>query len=84
MNKKEIPPKIVKPQMTGEVVGKSAKTVRVLVLQSKFNSLYRKHYQKKRYFLAHDEENKLKKGDKAGLFPARPISKLKHYYARPL
>ena len=63
---------------TGEVISnKSDKTIAVLVERAKKHPRYQKYFKVKKRFLAHDEENKYKIGDKVVIEECKPISKKK-------
>ncbi len=57
------------------------KTVKVLVNRYKLHPKYRKRYKVSKKYLAHDEENKLTKGDLVTIKEVRPISKRKKWLA---
>jgi small subunit ribosomal protein S17 len=66
--------------VTGVVVSdKVDKTIVVLVQSSKNHPLYRKRYTVSKRFMAHDEQNQAKVGDKVRITETRPISKNKHF-----
>ncbi len=56
-----------------------AKTVRVEVNDSRAHPKYKKRFKITRNFLAHDEKEEFKVGDKVGIEQHRPISKKKSW-----
>lgn len=58
---------------------KMDKTVVVQVTRLKRHSLYRKVIQQRRKFMAHDEENACKVGDRVRIVESRPLSRHKHW-----
>ena len=58
---------------------KMDKTVVVQVTRLKRHSLYRKVVQQRRKFMAHDEENACKVGDRVRIVESRPLSRHKHW-----
>ena len=66
--------------MQGEVVGDGAdKTVTVRVVRRVKHPLYKKYIQRSNKFLAHDEENRCKAGDRVRIRECRPLSRRKHF-----
>ena len=64
--------------MLGTVVGdKAEKTVTVLVNRRFKHPLYKKYIVRSKKFLAHDEENSCKVGDRVRIRECRPLSKRK-------
>jgi len=64
----------------GIITGKKMKkTVSVLVERRVKHPLYKKIVKKQKKFLAHDEYEKCKLGDKVRIVAARPISKQKRW-----
>lgn len=57
----------------------SNKTIVVTVLTPKTHPIYKKKYSYSRKFMAHDETNSAKVGDKVVISECRPISARKHY-----
>ena len=69
-----------KTTKVGIVTGKKMKkTVSVLVERRVRHPLYKKIVIKKKIFLAHDEYEKCKLGDKVRIIESRPISKMKRW-----
>lgn len=58
---------------------KADKTIVVLVRERKTHPLYRKQYTVSKKFIAHDEKNEAKLGDKVVIVETRPISKRKSH-----
>jgi small subunit ribosomal protein S17 len=58
---------------------KGDKTIVVLVLERKTHPIYRKQYTSSRTFMAHDEKNEAKQGDKVVIVETRPISARKRF-----
>ena len=56
---------------------KSDKTISVLVERNMMHKKYKKIIKRSKKYLVHDEENRLKIGDKVKIVESRPISKLK-------
>jgi len=66
----------------GEVVARSGdKTVVVSVKRIFRHPLYRKQTMRIKKFMAHDEKNEFKVGDKVYLKESRPHSRRKHFLA---
>ncbi|MGH7141989.1 MAG: 30S ribosomal protein S17 [Candidatus Saccharimonadales bacterium] len=57
----------------------AAKTIVVTVQTRKTHPLYRKQYTVSRKFMAHDEKDEAKVGDKVAIVETRPISARKHF-----
>lgn len=55
------------------------KTVNVLVETYEKDPIYGKRVKKSKKYMAHDEKNVAKKGDKVLIVETRPISKTKHF-----
>lgn len=55
------------------------KTIVVTVNTSKIHPLYRKQYTASKKFMAHDEKNEAKLGDRVLIVETRPLSKRKHF-----
>lgn len=69
-----------KSTKTGVVSGKNMKkTVSVIVERQIRHPLYKKIVREKKKFLAHDEYEKCKIGDKVKIVQTRPMSKLKRW-----
>jgi len=74
-----------KRSKVGEVIKKSGdKTIKVQVKIMEKAPLYKKYIRKKRYFLAHDEKNIAKVGDKVEIIESRPISNRKHFILKKI
>ncbi len=74
-----------KRSKVGEVVKKSGdKTIKVRVKIMERAPLYKKYIRKNRYFLAHDEKNIAKVGDKVEIIESRPISARKHFILKKI
>lgn len=58
---------------------KGDKTIVVLVETRKTHPLYKKQYTVSKKFMAHDEKNEAKPGDKVIIAETRPISKRKKF-----
>jgi small subunit ribosomal protein S17 len=58
---------------------KADKTIVVTVRERKTHPLYRKQYTVSKKFIAHDEKNEAKTGDKVVIVETRPISKRKSH-----
>jgi len=58
---------------------KADKTIVVTVQTRKTHPLYRKQYTVSKKFMAHDEKNEAKKGDKVAITETRPLSARKRY-----
>ena len=66
--------------LTGEVQStKSDKTIVVAVRTRKTHPVYKKQYSITKKFMAHDEENQAKDGDKVIIIESRPISARKRF-----
>ncbi|WP_342252555.1 30S ribosomal protein S17 [Spiroplasma endosymbiont of Amphibalanus improvisus] len=67
-------------ELVGVVISAtSAKTINVLVETYKNHPLYRKRVKYSKKYLAHDEQNIAKLGDKVQIMETRPMSKKKHF-----
>lgn len=67
-------------QFIGVVVGnRMQKTARVLVERTVTHPLFKKQVRKRSNFMAHDENNDCKIGDKVLIEETRPLSKLKRW-----
>ena len=55
------------------------KTINVLVETYEKDPIYGKRVKKSKKYMAHDEKNVAKKGDKVLIVETRPISKTKHF-----
>ena len=70
----------VKSQLTGRVVSdKMDKTVVVAVERQVRHSVYGKSQRKTSKFVAHDEKNEAKVGDRVAIVEARPLSRRKRW-----
>ncbi len=58
---------------------KPDKTIIVKTVTSKTHPIYRKKYMVSAKFMAHDEKNEAKEGDKVQITETRPISARKHF-----
>ena len=58
---------------------KTDKTIVVTVREKKTHPLYRKQFTTTKKFMAHDEKNEAKLGDKVVIVETRPISKRKRF-----
>lgn len=58
---------------------KGDKTIVVTVSTKKTHPKYRKQYTEDRKFIAHDEKNEAKPGDKVSISETRPISRRKRF-----
>src|SRR3989344_382106 len=58
---------------------KAEKTIVVIVQTRKTHPLYKKQYTVSKKFMAHNENNEAKMGDKVSITETRPISARKHY-----
>jgi len=79
---KKVNSKTKKSQKTlkGEVVStKMQETAVVRVTSLKFHPLYKKRYRSFKKYLAHNQENKYKVGDRVLVQQVRPISKRKRW-----
>lgn len=67
-------------QRIGVVVSdKMDKTITVLVERRLRHPIYGKFVRKTKKFMAHDEQNTCKEGDKVRIIESRPLSKLKRW-----
>ena len=67
-------------QMEGVVVSdKMDKTVVVEVERLRQHRLYKKVIRQRRKFMAHDEENACRAGDRVSIVESRPLSRHKHW-----
>lgn len=58
---------------------KTDKTIVVTIREKKTHPLYRKQYTTSKKFMAHDEKNEAKVGDKVMITECRPISRRKSF-----
>jgi small subunit ribosomal protein S17 len=66
--------------LTGVVSSNAAqKTITVTVTSRETHPIYGKQYQVNRKYIAHDETNSAKVGDKVSIMQIRPLSKTKNY-----
>lgn len=66
--------------ITGTVTSdKADKTIVITVVTRKTHSLYKKQYSVRTKFMAHDEKNEAKVGDKVMISETRPISARKRF-----
>ncbi len=74
----------MKDKKTHELIGKvvsdkNDKTITVLVERYKVDKLYGKRIRRSKKYIAHDENNAAKVGDRVRIVSTRPISKRKKY-----
>ena len=60
------------------------KTIVVTVSSSKTHPLYHKQYTVTKKFMAHDEQNEAKEGDRVRIIETRPLSKRKHFMLKKI
>jgi len=60
------------------------KTIVVTVNTSKTHPLYHKQYTVSKKFMAHDEKNEAKTGDKVSIEETRPLSKRKRFVLKTI
>ena len=60
------------------------KTVVVMVEQLVLHPLYKKYIRRKKKFMAHDEENQCRAGDRVEIIETRPLSKYKRWRVRKI
>lgn len=58
---------------------KTDKTITVTVVTRKTHPLYKKQYSESKKFMAHDEKNEAKLGDRVSIVETRPLSARKRY-----
>ena len=58
---------------------KADKTITVTVVTRKTHPVYKKQYSESKKFMAHDEQNEAKTGDKVSIVETRPLSARKRY-----
>lgn len=58
---------------------KADKTITVTVSTRKTHPIYKKQYSETKKFLAHDENNEARVGDKVSIVETRPLSARKRY-----
>lgn len=58
---------------------KADKTIVVTVRERKTHPLYRKQYTVSKKFIAHDEKNEAREGDRVVIVETRPVSKRKSH-----
>lgn len=69
-----------KRELIGKVVSdKNDKTITVLVETYKTDPIYKKRVKYSKKYIAHDEKNEAKTGDKVRIVETRPLSKMKRY-----
>jgi small subunit ribosomal protein S17 len=67
-------------QITGVVVSdKADKTIVINVAERKTHPLYKKQYTVNTKFMAHDEKNEAKPGDRVAIVECRPLSARKRF-----
>jgi len=64
--------------------GKMEKTVKVRVTRRMLHPLYKKFLTRYAEYLAHDEKNEYKEGDKVVIIESRPLSKMKRWRVQKL
>ncbi len=64
--------------------GKMNKTVKVRVVRRMLHPLYKKFLTRYADYLAHDEKNEYREGDKVIIIESRPLSKLKRWRVQKL
>lgn len=64
--------------------GKMNKTVKVRVVRRMLHPLYKKFLTRYADYLAHDEKNEYREGDKVVIIESRPLSKLKRWRVQRL
>lgn len=75
-----LPKRRVRKTLEGVVISnRMDKSVVVRVERQVRHELYRKTIRKSAKFMAHDEENKCRVGDRVRIQESRPISKNKHW-----
>ncbi|MEK7680020.1 MAG: 30S ribosomal protein S17 [Deltaproteobacteria bacterium] len=66
--------------LTGSVVGgKTDKTVIVTVERLTKHAMYGKYIKRRVRYMAHDEKNECKAGDKVAIVETRPLSRMKRW-----
>jgi len=66
--------------LTGIVSSDAAdKTITITIISRETHPIYGKQYTVSRKYMAHDEKNEAKKGDKVTIIEVRPISKNKKF-----
>lgn len=69
-----------KRELIGKVISdKNDKTITVLVETYKTDPIYKKRVKYSKKYIAHDEKNEAKVGDKVRIDETRPLSKMKRY-----
>ena len=69
-----------KIEVIGEVISdKMTKTIKVKIFRLVKHPKYQKYVKKTSVFMAHDEKNVAKVGDKVRIMETRPLSKLKRW-----
>jgi small subunit ribosomal protein S17 len=63
---------------------KADKTITVTVVTRKTHPLYKKQYSVGKKFMAHDEKNEAKVGDKVAIIETRPLSARKRYVLKEI
>ncbi len=58
---------------------KADKTIVITVAERKTHPLYKKQYTVNTKFMAHDEKNEAKVGDRVAIVESRPLSARKHF-----
>ena len=66
--------------LTGRVSSASPdKTIVISVVTKKTHPIYKKQFSRTKKFMAHDENNECKVGDKVSIIETKPISARKHF-----
>lgn len=65
--------------ITGTVASSTDKTIVISVVTKKTHPLYRKQYTVRDRFMAHDESNAAKVGDRVSITETRPLSARKRF-----
>lgn len=63
---------------------KADKTITVTVVTSKTHPIYKKKYHVSKKFMAHDEKNEAKLGDRVSIIETRPLSARKRYVLKEI
>ncbi|MEM7714534.1 MAG: 30S ribosomal protein S17 [Cyanobacteria bacterium P01_A01_bin.68] len=65
--------------LSGTVISKTDKTVKVVITRYLSHKLYKKPIKVSKKYLAHDQDNKCSVGDNISIIESRPISKRKRW-----
>lgn len=63
---------------------KADKTIVVTVVTSKTHPIYKKKYSERKKFMAHDEKNEAKIGDRVSIIETRPLSARKRFVLKEI